>query len=365
MKITTERKALLRALTAAVGIVERRVTIPILANVHMTAADGALVIKATDLDIETTDRIAATVAKPGATTASAQMLMDIVKRLPDGALIEIETEGYNLTVKAGRSRFQIPTLPADDYPAMASPQYDTTFSIGAKAFARIMDKAKFSMSTEETRYYLNGIYLHIAGDMLRGVSTDGHRLASVDVAAPDGALGMAGVIVPRKTVAEIAKLATASAGDLVVSVSETKIRLASDTVAITSKVIDGTFPDYTRVIPTDSDKTARLDAGDLRASIDRVVAVSSERTSAVKLAFSQDALTVSHASATGSAQDTTGAAYDGPAFEIGINGKYALELLGQVTGDVVLQMSDAGAPVVVLDTDDNGLLMVVMPMRVV
>ena len=365
MKITTERKALLRALTAAVGIVERRVTIPILANVHMTAADGSLIIKATDLDIETTDRIAATVAKPGATTASAQMLMDIVKRLPDGALIEIETEGYNLTVKAGRSRFQIPTMPADDFPAMASPQYDTTFSIGAKAFARIMDKAKFSMSTEEARYYLNGIYLHIAGDMLRGVSTDGHRLARVDVAAPDGALGMAGVIVPRKTVAELAKLATASAGDLVVSVSETKIRLASDTVAITSKVIDGTFPDYTRVIPTDSDKTARMDATDLRASIDRVVAVSSERTSAVKLAFSQDALTVSHASATGSAQDTTGAAYDGPAFEIGINGKYALELLGQVTGDVVLQMSDAGAPVVVLDTDDTGLLMVVMPMRVV
>jgi DNA polymerase-3 subunit beta len=365
MKITTERKALLRALTAAVGIVERRVTIPILANVHMTAADGSLIIKATDLDIETTDRIAATVAKPGATTASAQMLMDIVKRLPDGAMIEIETEGYNLTVKAGRSRFQIPTMPADDFPAMASPQYDTTFSIGAKAFARIMDKAKFSMSTEETRYYLNGIYLHIAGDMLRGVSTDGHRLARVDVAAPDGALGMAGVIVPRKTVAEIAKLAAASAGDLVVSVSETKIRLASDTVAITSKVIDGTFPDYTRVIPTDSDKTARIDAGDLRASIDRVVAVSSERTSAVKLAFSQDALKVSHASATGSAQDTTGAAYDGPAFEIGINGKYALELLGQVTGDAVLQMSDAGAPVVVLDTDDTGLLMVVMPMRVV
>lgn len=363
MKLETERKHLLRALSSAAGIVERRVTIPILANVHLTAADGALVIKATDLDIETTDRIAANVSQPGATTASAQMLMDIVKGIPDGALISLEADDRHLTVKAGRSRFQIATLDAADYPAMASPQYQTEFAIGGAAFSRVLDKAKFAMSTEETRYYLQGVYLHIAGDMLRGVATDGHRLAQVDCALPADAAGMPGVIVPRKTVAEMIKAASGAAGDVTVSVSDTKIRLATDTIAITSKVIDGTFPDYTRVIPKGNHNRATIDAAELRGAVGRVVTVASERTSAVKMEFAADAVTVSHTSATGQAQDAVGAGYDGPDLSIGINGKYLAELLGQVTGDAVFDMGGAGDPVIIRDSDDTGLLMICMPMR--
>lgn len=364
MKLEIERKHLLRALSAAAGIVELRVTIPILANVHLTAADGVLVIKATDLDIETTDRIAANVSQPGATTASAKMLMDIVKGIPDGALISLEADDRHLTVKAGKSRFQIATLDAADYPAMASPQYQTTFAIQGTAFARLLDKAKFAMSTEETRYYLQGVYLHIAGDLLRGVATDGHRLAQVDCALPADAAGMHGVIVPRKTVAEMIKAASGAAGDVTLSVSDTKIRMETDTVSITSKVIDGTFPDYTRVIPTGNSKVARVDAHDMRGSVDRVATVATERTSAVKLAFADDAITISHVSATGQASDVIGCGYDAAPLEVGINGKYLVELLAQVSGDAVLEMADAMTPVIVRDSDDDGVLMICMPMRV-
>lgn len=366
MKLETERRALLRALTAAAGIVEKRVTIPIMAHVHLTAEAGALTIKASDLDIETTDTIAATVTEPGQTTASAQMLLDIVKRLPDGALISMATDAAKgtLIVKAGRSRFELATLPADDFPVMASPVYQTEFAIGGAALARLFGKAAFAMSSEETRYYLNGVYLHQSGDLLRAVTTDGHRLARIDAALPVDAAGMAGVIVPRKTVAEMMKAASGAVGDVTVSVSDTKIRLATDTVTITSKVVDGTFPDYTRVIPSRHTAQARVDGKDLRAAADRVATVTTERTAAIKLDFAADAITVSTVAGINAASDVVGCEYDGDPMAVGINGKYLAEVLGQVDGDAIVRMLDNGSPVVILDGDDAGALFIAMPMRV-
>lgn len=367
MKLETERRALLRALTAAAGVVERRVTIPILSHVHLSVDAGSLTIRASDLDIETTDTIAANVSYMGSTTASAQMLLDIVKRLPDGCMISLDADAAKgvLIVKAGRSRFEIATLPADQFPEMASPVYQSTFTLPGAALARLLSKTAFAMSTDETRYYLNGVYMHQSGDMLRAVTTDGHRLAQLDVSLPTGADGMAGVIVPRKTVAEMVKAASGAAGDVTVSVSDTKIRLATDTVSITSKVIDGTFPDYTRVIPERHQSEAVVDGRDLRAAADRVATVTTERTAAVKLSFAGEGITVSTVAGANAASDFVGCDYDGDPLDIGINGKYLAELLGQIDGDARVRLVDAGTPIVFRDTDDAGALYLCMPMRVV
>ena len=255
MKVGVERTALLKAMGHAQSVVERRTTIPILANVLLEASDGKLTFRATDLDIEIVDTAEAQVDQAGACTVSAHMLHDIVRKLPEGAQIALalDPEASRLAVRAGRSSFQLPTLPVQDFPQMASETYEANFAVPAPTLRRLFDKAKFAISNEETRYYLNGVYLHAAerdgAPVLRCVATDGHRLARVDAALPDAASGLPGVIVPRKTVGELRRLLDDDGTEIAVSVSETKIRFAAPGMTLTSKVIDGSFPDYARVIP--------------------------------------------------------------------------------------------------------------------
>ena len=372
MKLSIERAMLLKAISQAQSVVERRNTIPILANVLIEAEGDTVSFRATDLDIEVVDRTPAMVERAGATTVSAVMLHEIVRKLPDGALVSLTDDPRTgrLTVEAGRSTFALATLPREDFPVMASSEYHTRFTAKAGDLRRLFEKSKFAISTEETRYYLNGVYLHVAdspeGRVLRCVATDGHRLARVDAALPEGAQGMPGVIVPRKTVNELRKLLEEDGADIALSVSETKVRFATADIALTSKVIDGTFPDYSRVIPQGNTKRLEVDAGDFAKAVDRVATVSSERARAVKLTLEDDRLTLTvNSPESGMAQEELVVAYGDDRLEIGFNAKYLLEIASQIDREnAVLMFNGSGDPALVREGSDTSAVYVVMPMRV-
>src|SRR3954463_5301185 len=299
MKVTVERAALLKSLGHVHRVVERRNTIPILANVLIKADKSKLAFKATDLDLEVTETIAAEVGPGGATTVPAHMFYEIVRKLPEGAQIVLEASGDRavLAIRAGRSRFTLQTLPESDFPDLAAGEMSHSFKVAAADLKRLIDKTQFAISTEETRYYLNGIYLHTVGSgknaTLRAVATDGHRLAQVELPLPDGAAGMPGVIVPRKTVGEVQRLIEDNEAEVKIELSQGKIRFTIGNVVLTSKLIDGTFPDYGRVIPQNNDKELIVDKKDFEAAVDRVSTISSERGRAVKLALSPGKLVLS------------------------------------------------------------------------
>ena len=372
MKISVERGVLLKAVSQAQSVVERRNTIPILANVLIEAEGSDVTFRATDLDIEVVDKASAMVERAGATTVSAVTLHEIVRKLPDGALVNLteDTAAGRITVDTGRSNFTLATLPKEDFPVMASSEYDTNFSAQAPVLRRLFDKSKFAISTEETRYYLNGVYLHTSEvdgtDMLRAVATDGHRLARIDADLPVDAKGMPGVIVPRKTVGELRKLLDDDDAQIAVSVSETKIRFAIKNIMLTSKVIDGSFPDYTRVIPAGNTRKLEVDAADFAKAVDRVATVSSERSRAVKLALDEDRLVLSvNAPDSGAAEEELAVAYGDERLEIGFNAKYLLEIANQVDREnAVFLFNSSGDPTLMREGNDTSAVYVVMPMRV-
>jgi len=372
MKFSIERAALLKAVAQAQSVVERRNTIPILANVLIEAQDSDVRFRATDLDIEVVDRADAQVERAGATTVSAVLLHEIVRKLPDGSLVTLTDDGAKgrLTVEAGRSNFSLATLPKEDFPVMATSEYSSNFSAPAVVLRRLFDKSKFAISTEETRYYLNGVYMHISdsdgGKVLRCVATDGHRLARIDAELPSGAAEMPGVIVPRKTVGELRKLLDDDEAKIAVSVSETKIRFATPDITLTSKVIDGTFPDYTRVIPQGNTRKLEVDAAEFAKAVDRVATVSSERSRAVKLTLAEDKLILSvNAPDSGAAEEELAVAYGDEHLEIGFNAKYLLEIANQVDREnAVFMFNSSGDPTLMREGNDESAVYVVMPMRV-
>ena len=372
MKFSIERAALLKAVSQAQSVVERRNTIPILANVLIEAEGSDVSFRATDLDIEVVDKAAAQVERAGATTVSATTLHEIVRKLPDGALISLTADSAagRLTVEAGRSNFSLATLPREDFPVMATSEYQSNFKAPAPVLRRLFDKSKFAISTEETRYYLNGVYMHISDSegskVLRCVATDGHRLARIDAPMPEGAAEMPGVIVPRKTVGELRKLLDDDDMEIAVSVSETKIRFATPDITLTSKVIDGTFPDYTRVIPQGNTRKMEVDASDFARAVDRVATVSSERSRAVKLQLDEDRLVLSvNAPDSGAAEEELVVAYADERLEIGFNAKYLLEIASQVDREnAVFLFNSSGDPTLMREGNDMSAVYVVMPMRV-
>ena len=371
MKLSVERSYLLKAISQAQSVVERRNTIPILSNVLIEAEGDTARFRATDLDIEVVDKAPAQVEQAGSTTVSAITLHEIVRKLPDGALVTLtsDTDKGRLNVEAGRSNFSLATLPKEDFPIMANSEYSSNFSAQASVLRRLFDKSKFAISTEETRYYLNGVYMHIAsadgGEVLRCVATDGHRLARIDADLPEGASDMPGVIVPRKTVGELRKLLDDDELKIAVSVSETKIRFATPDITLTSKVIDGTFPDYTRVIPSENTRRLEVDANDF-AKADRVATVSSERSRAVKLSLDEDRLVLSvNAPDSGAAEEELAVAYGDEPLEIGFNAKYLLEIASQVDREnAVFLFNSSGDPTLMREGNDISAVYVVMPMRV-
>ena len=372
MKFSIEKAVLNKAVSQAQSVVERRNTIPILSNVLIEATPEGVSFRATDLDTEVVDRAPATVERPGATTVSAALLNDIARKLPDGALVNIAFDAGSgrVSVQAGRANFNLATLPREDFPVMASTEYTANFTAPAPVLRRLFDKSRFAISTEETRYYLNGVFMHVAdgegGRTLRCVATDGHRLARIDAPLPEGAEAMPGVIVPRKTVAELKKLLDDDEAEIAVSISETKVRFANPTITLTSKVIDGTFPDYTRVIPRGNTRRLEVDAADFARAVDRVATVSSERSRAVKLALDEDRLVLSvNAPDAGAADEELAVAYADEPLEIGFNAKYLQEIAAQIDREnAEFLFNGSGDAALIREGGDDSAVYVVMPMRV-
>jgi len=373
MKLTIERAALLKSLGHVQSVVERRNTIPILANVLLVAGEGKLGLTATDMDLTIVEEVAAEVSEAGATTAPAHTLYEIVRKLPDGAEVELAMQGDSgqMHLTAGRSTFRLATLPKEDFPSAGTDELPQAFTLHAEELRNLIDRTRFAISTEETRYYLNGIYLHAARaadrQVLRGVATDGHRLAQFEVDLPEGAEGMPGVIVPRKTVNELRKLIDETETGVELALSETRIRFAFDSTVLTSKLIDGTFPDYERVIPSGNDKHMTVDCKSFAAAVDRVSTISTEKSRAVKLSLADGTLTLSATSPeNGFASEELEIAYDGgDAIDIGFNSRYLLDIAERIDGhEARFSLSDAASPTIVRDTTDSSALYVLMPMRV-
>ena len=366
MKATIERATLLKGLSHVQSVVERRNTIPILSNVLLEAGEGVLRLMATDLDLQINEQVQAAVDQPGATTISAHTLFDIARKLPDGSQVSLSAADGRMAITAGRARFSLGTLPRDDFPIIAEGELPTSFEISAELLKQIIDKTRFAISTEETRYYLNGIFLHVADDVLKAAATDGHRLARVTVPRPDGAEQMPDVIVPRKCIAELRKLLDEVDGSVGVSLSATKIRFDLGQAILTSKLIDGTFPDYSRVIPTGNDKILKIDPASFMEGVDRVSTIATEKTRAVKMALDRDKITLSVTSPeNGTAAEEVPGDYASSPFEIGFNSRYLMDILGQIDGDLVeVHLADAAAPTLIRENDKAAALYVLMPMRV-
>ncbi len=372
MKVTLERNHLLKSLGHVHRVVERRNTYPILANVLMSATADGLDLRATDLDIEVTETVPAMTGTPGTTTVPAHTLYDIVRKLSDGAEVVLETDGNDqMLISSGRSRFHLACLNPDGFPDLKSGAFTHTFSIGADVLKDLIERTQFAISNEETRYYLNGIFIHTidAGDgiVMRAAATDGHRLARVETEAPQGSAGMPGIIVPRKTVAEVLKLLDGVDGDVGVELSDTKIRFTLGGVVLLSKLIEGSFPDYERVTPKNNDKLLEVDRDSLQKAVDRVSTIASERGGkAVKLSLSQGQLELSVTNPDhGTANEELPVAFESEPFEIGFNARYLLEIIAQIrTENAHFLFNDAGSPTLVKEEGEPKALFVLMPMRV-
>jgi DNA polymerase-3 subunit beta len=371
MKFTLERAALLKSLGHVQSVVERRNTIPILANVLIRAAGQDISFAATDMEIEINETVPGQAGKAGAITAPAHTLYEIVRKLPEGSQVELNAGSANqLTLSSGRSNFKLGCLPVEDFPKMPEGDLKHKFKLSASDLRMLIDRTRFAISTEETRYYLNGIYLHAAKaknvEVLRAVATDGHRLARVEMPAPEGAKGLPGIIVPRKTVNEVRKLLDENDGEVEIALSETKVRFTFDGVVITSKLIDGTFPDYERVIPQGNDKLMQADTKAFAAAVDRVATISSEKSRAVKLSLTPGHIVLSaNSPEAGSATEEVEVKYDGALLDVGFNARYLLDIMQQIEGDGArFNLADATAPAIIQDEADPSALYVLMPMRV-
>lgn len=372
MKITIERTHLLKALGHVQSVVEKRSTIAVLANVKIDAQGESVAFTATDMDLAIVEKVPGTVTRGGTTTVPAHMLYEIVRKLPDGAQVEINESEDNskVSIRSGSSRFTLACLPVADFPVMADGDLEYSFTLKAAECKALIEKPSFAMSNEETRYYLNGIYFHTAGSgadkTLRAVATDGHRLARIEVALPAGADGMPGVIVPRKVIYELKKLLAESESDVSISLSESKIRFIVGSAVIVSKLIDGNFPDYERVIPSANDKIMEVDRKLFAQAVDRVSVISSEKTRAVKLGADSGKLMLTATSTEhGAATEELDVTYSANPIEIGFNSRYLLEMLTNIEGDTAqFLLNDGASPALVRDTTDVGALYVIMPMRV-
>ncbi|MGH7159951.1 MAG: DNA polymerase III subunit beta [Acetobacteraceae bacterium] len=374
MRFTVDRATLLKALAHVQSVVEKRNTIPILANLMLSVRDGRLSLSATDMEIAVVEDVAASAVEDGATTAPAVTLYEIVRRLPDGAQIELAHSGGDapLELRAGRYRTSLVVLPTEDFPAMMAGNLSHHFALPAGALRTLIDRTRFAISMEETRYYLNGIYLHVTEsegtNLLRAVATDGHRLARVEETLPEGATSMPGVIVPRKTVLELRKLLDETTDLVDVGLSETRIQFGLGPVTLTSKLIDGTFPEYERVIPRNNDKVLRVGKRDFSEAVARVAAISTERSRPVKLSLARDRLVISAISPEqGTAVEELDAervTYDASPLEIGFQARYLTDITDQIAERVEFRFADGTAPTVVQDESDASALYVLMPIRV-
>ena len=368
MKFSIVKSDLLKPLSHIYSVVEKRNTIPILSNVVIEASENDIAFTATDMEIDILEGIKANVISTGKLTVSAHTLYDIVRKLPDGSEVIMHMKENKLILSCGKSEFTLPTLPFDDYPIMTEITGGKNFSISSADLQNLIDNTKFAISVEETRYYLNGIYLHQNKDEdnLRAVATDGHRLAQVEISLPDGADGMSSIIVPRKTVGEVRKLIDDTEGNINIIVSSNKIKFNINNCTLTSKLIDGSFPDYQRVIPKDNTNNMIVSTKEFKDAVDRVSTISIEKSRAVKLALSKNNLILKvNSHDTGNASEEIEVSYNKTPLEIGFNSKYLLDVASQIKGkEIQFALSDSSSPALITDPEQEGIIFVLMPMRV-
>jgi DNA polymerase-3 subunit beta len=369
LELTIDKSKLLKALGHVQSVVERRNTIAILSNVKIEAYNGEISLTATDMDIAISEKIVADIAQEGALTVSAHTLYEIIRKLPDGSQVSIKgdaDETGHIEITSGSCNFSLASIAVADFPVMSRGDMPYEFSLTAAELTALIDKPRFAISTEETRYYLNGIYIHSRENMLSAVATDGHRLAKIEIEAPEGAKAIPGVIIPRKTVIELKKLLDEAEDDIEVSLSDTKICFICGKAILLSKLIDGTFPDYNKVIPQSNDKSLVIDSNTLSVAVDRVSTISSDKTKAVKFVVSSGNLTLSATNDdNGTANEDLPVSYNSDEVEIGFNSRYILDMLGAIEGDEVeFIFADGSAPVLVKDSADSTSLYVIMPMRI-
>mgnify|MGYP004707707761 FL=1 len=374
MKFSAERATLLKALAHIQSVAEKRNTIPILANVLIQANGQQLSLKATDMEIEVVEQVPATIMREGSSTAPAAVLYEIVRKLPDGVAVELDQADSDgpLHLRAGRYTTRLNVLPVDDFPSMGTGEFPHTFQVQSSVLRALIDRTRFAISTEETRYYLNGIYLHVTdvdGEAkLRAVATDGHRLARMETDMPEGAAQMPGVIIPRKTINELRKLVDEAPEEVAVALSETRIQFTAGPITLTSKLIDGTFPEYERVIPRGNTRVLRVGKKEFSNAVARVAAISQERSRPVKLALEPGLLTLSASSAEqGVAKeelDDSTVSYDSEALEIGFQARYLNDITDQVENEAEFIFADGASPTIVRDVSTPSALYVLMPMRV-
>ncbi len=372
MKITIDRNHLLKSLNHVHRVVERRNTYPILANVLITASKNGIDLRTTDLDIEVSEHIDAMVSETGATTVPAHTFYEIIRKFADGAEVDLATnDNQQMSITSSRSNFQLTCLSAEGFPDLKSEDFENSFSIKAKDLAELIERTQFAISNEETRYYLNGIYLHTTNidgeEYLRAVTTDGHRMARAQTKAPTGSAGMAGIIIPRKTVNEIQKLLDDAESEVLIDLSETKIRFKIGSVVLLSKLIEGTFPDYERVTPKNNDKKMLVNRNDFASAVDRVSTIASERGGkAVKLIASNSLLELIVTNPDhGTANEQLSVEFDEDNFEIGFNARYLLDIVTQIRSDnIIFMFNDSGSPSLIFEEGNESALYVLMPMRV-
>ncbi len=367
MRFTITRQDLLKALSHVAPIAEKKSTIPILSNLKIEA-NNELTFTATNTDIEIVEKVPSQISEEGKTTLPAHILYDIARKLPDEE-VSFSTQETQMIITAGRAKFSLPMLPADDFPMMAGAPLQFKFNITPDDLIALIDKTKFAVSNEETRYYLNGIYLHTVENegqnILRSAATDGGRLALYDVPAPEGSKGMPSVIVPKQVIGELRKLLDDADKDVVVEVSETKTRFSFENAIMTSKLIDGKYPNYLAVIPKGNDKTLTLKTAEFKEAVDRISSVSVDKFKAVKMIISKNSLTLTASTPeAGTGTEEVGANYDGDTIEILFAYRKLLDMANQIeTEEMEFKLSNGTSPAIMKEKDNDHFLYVVMPLR--
>jgi len=371
MKISIEKNNIFKSLSHVQSIVEKKNTIPILSNILLEAKSSSLILTATDMDISITEKISCTVIDEGAVTVPAHTLYDIIRKIPDENEIEfIANDGKKFSIRSGNSKFSLSCLPKEDFPIIDIDKLSNEFLIESKVFLKLLDKTKFAISNEETRYFLNGIYLHKKNindkDSLSLVATDGHRLAKIDQDFPKGLIDIPGVIIPKKTINELCKLLSDSNDEVTINLDPNKIIFYIGSTVLISKLIDGNFPEYERVIPKNNDNIVTLDKNMFSEAVDRVSTITSERSRAIKLRVLKNLINMTSTDLeNGSASEDIVSEYQGEEIEIGFNSKYILEMINHLEDEkILLKFSDSMSPVIASESSSNNTVYVLMPMRV-
>jgi len=364
MKLSAAREALVRPLQAVIGVVERRQTMPILANVLLVAKDGELSVTATDLEVELVANTEVTVDAPGEVTVPGRKLLDICRALPDGAQVSISLGGDKLSVRSGRSKFSLTTLPASEFPTVEDISASQSIEVEQAVLSRLLEKTHFAMAQQDVRYYLNGLLLETGKKHLRAVATDGHRLALCQAELDGKSLPEQQVIVPRKGVLELQRLLSGD-GKVALELGANHVRINLDGNRLTSKLIDGRFPEYERVIPKDAEHEVTADREALRGALQRTAILSNEKYRGIRLTLRTGIVVIqAHNPEQEEAEEELEVEYEGDEIEIGFNVNYLLDALGAIeTDNIRISVIDGNSSCLLREPDNGDAKYVVMPMR--